>query len=389
MIVGLHAASRTSGGGHAFRECLSAALLRSPTIERLVLFTADPSWAPDSRQAAGARLTIESTPAPSGMGGLVDDVMSMPARARRHNVDVLLCPGNRLVRVPGSRSIMWPLTVAPFDPVLRRWGGDGGSRRSGVRTFVRVRAQARLVVSSCRQAHGVIFSSHTARGLIEAAADLHGTPTTVVPPAATLTPREVADEPRRPPPRGWPWGEAPFLLFVSHLYPYKMVAELVEGFAAFLSTTGAPHHLAVAGRAVDAAYLERIRQGVTAGGVGGRVHLLGAVDPAQLGELYRRCACFVFPSLCENAGSYALLDAFAHGRPVLSSSLSSMPEVCGDAALYFDPRDPDAIAERMLQVARDDALADDLARRSRERAAELPSWDDVASGVVSFAQRWC
>src|SRR6185437_13670023 len=68
-----------------------------------------------------------------------------------------------------------------------------------------------------------------------------------------------------------------------------------------------------------------------------------AVSAAELVELYRRAACVVFPSLYEGFG-LPPVEAMACGCPVAASSQGSLPEVCGDAAVLFDPLDPESIA---------------------------------------------
>ncbi|MDQ3610585.1 MAG: glycosyltransferase family 4 protein [Actinomycetota bacterium] len=387
MIVGLLASSRTSGGGSVLRERLASALLSSGDVERLVVFT-DPSDGPPQPSGTNGRLCLERV---DGTGGLVRvaarQAQSVRKAARRHRMDVLLCPGNQVAPAGGVPRLMWPVTVGPFDPLMRTTVTRRLRRRQRASVSARLRLQALLIKTACKQADGLMFPSRYALRLYERWGAVGTTPSAVIPPAPGLPEGGFPPDPHAFTDR--PWGEQKYFLFVSHLYPYKMAIELVEGFGRFLSRVREPHHLVIAGAAPDRRYLESIKQTLTRERLGDTVHMLGSVSPETLSQLYRRATSFVLPSLCEIFGSFPLLDALAHGRPVLSSCLSAMPEAGGDAALYFDPRDPEAIAQRMLQVANDDALADDLARRSRERAAELPGWDDVARGVVSFAQRWC
>lgn len=387
MIVGLLASSRTSGGGSVLRERLASGLLSSGDVERLVVFT-DPTDGCPQPSGTNGRLCLEGI---DGTGSLARvaarQAHSVRKAARRHRLDVLLCPGNQVVPAAGVPTLMWPVTVAPFDPLMRTTVTRRLGRRQRASVSARLRLQALLIQASCKQADGLMFPSRYALRLYEQWGAVGTTPSTVIPPAPGLPEGEFSADPGLFADR--PWGGQKYSLFVSHLYPYKMAVELVEGFGRFLSRIHEPHHLVIAGAAPDKDYMELIRQAIKREGLDDRVHLLGSVGAETLSRLYRHTMSFILPSLCEIFGSFPLLDALAHGRPVLSSCLSAMPEACGDAALYFDPRDPAAIAQRMLQVAQDDALADDLARRSRERAAVLPGWDDVARGVVSFAQRWC
>ncbi len=112
-----------------------------------------------------------------------------------------------------------------------------------------------------------------------------------------------------------------------------------------------------------------------------RVHRLGPVTDADLGALYRAAAVFVFPSLLEGFG-LPVLEAMAQGTPVVTSAATATAEAAGDAALLVDPLDVDALAAAVASVLDDPALAVDLARRGRQRAAER-SWAATAAGYAT------
>jgi glycosyltransferase involved in cell wall biosynthesis len=88
----------------------------------------------------------------------------------------------------------------------------------------------------------------------------------------------------------------------------------------------------------------------------------------------------VYPSLYEGFG-LPVLEALAHGRPTLSSSTSSIPEVAGDAALLVDPEDEDAIAAGLIRLLVDTALRDDLMAKGPARAAMF-SWAATARATL-------
>ncbi len=88
------------------------------------------------------------------------------------------------------------------------------------------------------------------------------------------------------------------------------------------------------------------------------VRFLGFVPDATLAALYRLAGLFVFPSLYEGFG-LPPLEAMASGVPVVTSNVSSLPEVVGDAALLIDPMDAGAIADAMTRVLSDAALRAD------------------------------
>ena len=103
------------------------------------------------------------------------------------------------------------------------------------------------------------------------------------------------------------------------------------------------------------------------------VEVRGRVPFDELLRLYRSASALVFPSLYEGFGM-PLLEAMAVGTPVASSNAGSLPEVAGDAAVLFDPRDPETIATGVLEAL---ARAPELAPRGLERAAGF-TWDACA-----------
>ena len=107
-----------------------------------------------------------------------------------------------------------------------------------------------------------------------------------------------------------------------------------------------------------------------------RIVQAGYVTDPELAGLYRDAAVFVYPSLYEGFG-IPPLEAMSLGCPVVASETTSLPEVCGDAAHYVDPRDVAQIAAGIDRVLRDDAYRSELVRRGRERAGQF-DWDESA-----------
>jgi len=110
----------------------------------------------------------------------------------------------------------------------------------------------------------------------------------------------------------------------------------------------------------------------------------GTVSDAALRALYENAAAFVFPSLYEGFG-IPPLEAMSCGCPVLASNASSIPEVCGDAALYFDPRDPQAMAMAMRTLMAQPVLREALVAKGRERQAQF-SWSHSARTMLAHLQ---
>ena len=108
----------------------------------------------------------------------------------------------------------------------------------------------------------------------------------------------------------------------------------------------------------------------------------GYVSDAELRALYQHAACFVFPSFYEGFG-LPPLEAMICGCPVVVSRAASLPEVCGDAAVYCNPHDPADIARAIDEVIGNPALQDDLRQRGAERAAGF-SWRGAARTMLDL-----
>lgn len=364
MRIGLRVSPRSSGGGRVFVDRLAQAIGEQPGGHEAVVFT----------MGKGSVFTVErqiEVPVPRHPAGrrlLGDRALAQAISA--DPIDVLVCPGTEVGVVKGLPSVMWPLTVAPFEEAAMRQLGR--SPRSVARWKV-LRATLRQAAG---RADAFVFSSHYARALYgDHVPAVRRAPSTVVPPAASVMP---SPDPVRM--EGLP---KRYVLFVSHLYPYKMVLETVEGFA-LARQAGIEQHLVLAGNATQPEYGQAVRDLVERLGLGDVVHLLGGVPSELLPGLYRDADLFVFPSISENAGSYALIDAFALGRPVLSSSMSSMPEACQNGARYFDPRDPQQLAEELINVLTRPAVMAQLQSASVERGRDYSGWDDVAARLLAF-----
>lgn len=104
------------------------------------------------------------------------------------------------------------------------------------------------------------------------------------------------------------------------------------------------------------------------------------IDDTVLMNLYNGALCFVFPTLYEGFG-IPILEAFACGSPAILSDTSSLPEVGGDAALYFDPEDTESILEAVKKVVYNRDLADNLRKKGYEQLKKF-SWEKCAEQTL-------
>lgn len=169
---------------------------------------------------------------------------------------------------------------------------------------------------------------------------------------------------------------AGFVLAVGTLEPRKNLPRLVAAYASLPAELQQAHPLVVVGAQGWEAgeTLDALRS------LGDRCIALGYVSDAALAELYRRCGLFCYPSLGEGFG-LPVLEAMTEGAPVLTSNLSSLPEIGGQAVEYVDPASVASIATGMAKLLEDTAWAQELGRLGREQAAGF-SWERFASLVL-------
>jgi glycosyltransferase involved in cell wall biosynthesis len=168
----------------------------------------------------------------------------------------------------------------------------------------------------------------------------------------------------------------PFVLAVGTLEPRKNLLRLMDAFSGLRPDLRDSHVLAIAGpRGWEfGPILARAEQ--SAG-----IVVLGKISDEELAAMYQLCTVFCYPSLYEGFG-LPVLEAMSAGAAVVTSNVSSLPEVAGSAALYADPRDTVAIRDAITCLLDSPSEREELGRRARERASEF-SWDKTAERALA------
>jgi alpha-1,3-rhamnosyl/mannosyltransferase len=172
--------------------------------------------------------------------------------------------------------------------------------------------------------------------------------------------------------------EREFILCVGIYKLRKNHAGLLRAFRRFLEG-GTEAQLVIAGPMAEGeAILRRLAAEL---GIAERMVFTGFVNDADLRALYSAARVCVCPSLYEGFG-FTVLEAMACGAPVVCSRATSLPEVAGKAALYFDPHDPEEIARRLVRVFSDDALRASLIEQGRHNLQRF-NWADTARRTLA------
>ncbi|UCG42851.1 MAG: glycosyltransferase family 4 protein [candidate division WOR-3 bacterium] len=180
---------------------------------------------------------------------------------------------------------------------------------------------------------------------------------------------------------GFGAGYSPFLLYVGGYGQNKNVSRLLEAFARL--RTGGHTKLVMVGWGTPS-LLARTISTVQRYRLTDRVVLLSNdLSNADLSALYQRCQMVVYPSLYEGFG-LPVLEALAHGAPVACSDSSSLPEVAGDSALYFNPRSAEDMARQMQRLVDTPGLRKELGCRGKIRAESF-RWQLTAQRLHEIA----
>ena len=169
----------------------------------------------------------------------------------------------------------------------------------------------------------------------------------------------------------------PFVLYVGNIKPHKNLERLIDAFDRVRQHGFENLTLVIIGDQISR--YQGLRRAVHRHKLHKHVRFLGFVSPGTLAVLYRLASVFVFPSLYEGFG-LPPLEAMASGTPVVTSNVSSLPEVLGDAAILVDPYDPESIADGMRQALEDADLRATLIGRGLAKVREY-SWEESVRRV--------
>lgn len=182
--------------------------------------------------------------------------------------------------------------------------------------------------------------------------------------------------------RKYQLGDAPYVFSIGTVQPRKNYTRLIQALHA-LGEEFSHVNLVIAG---GKGWLDApIYHTVEALGMSQRVRFIGFVEDADIPALYSGALLTAYPSLYEGFG-FPILESMACGTPVVTSTISSMPEVAGDAALLVDPYDVSALAESLRWLLTEDALREKLIERGYRQARRF-TWQKAARELKAVYDR--
>jgi glycosyltransferase involved in cell wall biosynthesis len=176
----------------------------------------------------------------------------------------------------------------------------------------------------------------------------------------------------------------PYVLYVSRLdHPIKNHILLIKAFEIFKERTRYPHRLVLAGG--DSHGADLIKEEAQKSPCAKDIFFTGHFPPESLPELYAGADFVAIPSLYEGFGQ-GVLEAMASGVPLVCARAASLPETAEHAALYFDPKDPEDMADRMVTLTGDRDIYQTCRNKGLERAATY-SWETCAEATLKMIQQ--
>lgn len=175
-----------------------------------------------------------------------------------------------------------------------------------------------------------------------------------------------------------------FLLYPANFWPHKNHGMLLTAWGMYQARRPEPG-LKLVCTGAPGLQLQALIEAVTRMGLEGTIIFPGYVPDEEFAGLLQSCQAIIFPSLYEGFG-LPVLEAMAFGKPVTCSNVTSLPQVAGDAALYFDPRKPNEIAGAIERITSDAGLVADLIERGHRRLAALGDAQQMAREYLRVFQ---
>lgn len=221
-----------------------------------------------------------------------------------------------------------------------------------------------------RSDHILTVSRHTKKDIV----DLVGLPHSSVTVSPLGPGNKVLEVNGKPP------IDAPYLFFVGTVRPHKNLRTLIDAFDELSYTHGHDDlQLVIAGGDYNG-HTDELKSGLS-NSEREKVHFVGKVDDQELAIWYSHADVFVYPSLYEGFG-LPPLEAMGYGVPVAVSNRTSIPEVVGEAGVYFDPMNSADIAARIDDILSSQALKEELIEKSTKRYQQF-TWEVTAKKTLS------
>ena len=296
---------------------------------------------------------------------IVWEQLFLPFLLIKNKVDILFCPGNIAPFFQLTKSVQWIGTIGPFWEEMYYLDIGWGKK-------IRYKINKYFIYMSAKKSDAIIFESNFTKNLFNKKYGVNPDKSYVINIGKDdffCSDKNYENEERYS-------IYSPYLLCVSHLYPYKNIPRMIEAFKEAIKSTKNNYRLLIAGEKRSIQYYNEIINTIKRTKLEKHVILLGSVSKEDLRYLYSSCEYLIFPSPCENF-AYTLVEAMCCGAAIVCANTTAMPETCKEAALYFDPNNKDEMVKVMKLLINQQELKKSMKQKSLIRVKTLPNYEEV------------
>lgn len=371
--IGIDASNISSGGGLTHLQCLlSAVKADDHQFNKITIWTG---------QKTSASLPVQpwlEIKSPKWIHWplilrTISQYLFMPQLLREAKVDLLFIPGGAIPYKSPFPLVTMSQNMLPFEPLRANLFGKFSLMR--LKILLLFFAQFRTF----ERARGIIYLTKYAQETVRKSFLRSIAKTVIIPHGIE---ERFLQHPRPQRPYGEITSQKPFkIVYVSILMPYKHQIEVAYAIS-YLRSQGFPVEITFVGSSWGSygKYFLKILKKIDVNSQ--FLHFEGHLPFQILHEIYQQFDCFLFASSCENLPNI-LIEAMAAGIPIACSNRGPMPEVLGEAGIYFDPEEPESISAAILNLAKSVELRKQFARSAWLRAQEY-SWEKCANDTFSF-----
>jgi len=372
--IGIDATYTPHGGAKAQLINMLSFFLNDESIEIFIYSKKQNKWLLENYDHKKINVKYSWLSGKSTVTRVIWEQLFLPFYVSKDNLDVLFCPGNISPLICSAKKIQWIGTIGPFwDPIY--------SLPLGIKQKIVLYVNKYFILKSAQRADSVVFESEYTQNFFIEKYNIQASKSSVI--NIGKDNFFLSDINVNVPSFH---ASSPFVLCVSHLYPYKQIPEMIEAFCSVNRENDLKYTLMIAGSKVSDSYYRKILTMIDKNDANDFVKLLGAVSKENLYFLYSECELMLFPSPCENF-AYTLVEAMSRGAPIVCSNTTAMPETCGDAAVYFDPFDIDDMKKSIRLVLSDKNLENKLRDNSLKRVIQLPSYEEATTRTIDIMKR--
>jgi glycosyltransferase involved in cell wall biosynthesis len=293
-----------------------------------------------------------------------------PAELRKRKIDIIFTAKNANILLAPCKTVISIQNMEPlcYNRYKNDWRLDVFSMLRGILTRISIKRADRVIAVS--QYTKEYLERFFPGANVKLDVIYNGNPIT----HKTLKPDAYRDK-------------SSFLLTASKFVTYANQLNLIKGYSLLCQERKDILSLWLVGGIHDVTYFRKIVTLIKEKGLTEKVKILDFIPHERLMELYSRAFAFVFPSTLE-ACPQTLIEAMACGVPIATSNVSPMPEICQDAAIYFDPFDKEDIARKINMLLTDCNLRKRLRERSLVRC-QFFDWEKTAIETVRSFKKVC